>query len=98
MYLKDSNPGALEKALVCLEAFLDKIRKSVLNESQNEIITMLVEKCLGHVKPVIKNKAQECLLIMFEVSENFQDCIETLNKLATHKVPKVSPKFSNSFF
>ena len=54
VYLKDSNPGALEKALVCLEAFLDKIRKQVLMESQNEILSMLIEKCLGHVKPVIK--------------------------------------------
>lgn len=25
---------------------------------------------------------------MFEVSENFTDCVETLNKLATNKVPK----------
>jgi len=27
---------------------------------------------------------------MFEVSENFQDSVETLNKMATNKVPKVA--------
>jgi len=32
-YLKDSNPGALEKALNCLECFLDKIHKSILGEA-----------------------------------------------------------------
>jgi hypothetical protein len=30
VYLKDSNPGALEKALCCLEVFLDKIHPSIL--------------------------------------------------------------------
>jgi hypothetical protein len=31
--LKDSNPGALEKALTCLNAFLDKIHPSLIGES-----------------------------------------------------------------
>jgi hypothetical protein len=33
IYLKDSNPGALEKALTCLNAFIDKCHKSILAES-----------------------------------------------------------------
>ena len=76
--MKDSNPGALEKALNCFECFLDKIHKSILAEAQNGILMMLVEKCLGHAKPVIKNKAIECMLLMFEVSESFEDSVETL--------------------
>jgi len=89
-YLKDSNPGALEKALTCLEAFVDKCHKSILAENQNPIISMLIEKCLGHAKPVIKQKATECLLLIFEVSENFEDSVETLQAMASHKNVKVS--------
>ena len=33
VYLKDSNPGALEKALVTLNAFLDKVHASIIVES-----------------------------------------------------------------
>ena len=57
VYLKDVNPGALEKALTCLEAFLDKIHKSLLVEHQNGILALLVEKGLGHAKPIIKTKS-----------------------------------------
>ena len=89
-YLKDSNPGALEKALTCLEAFLDKIHPSLLEESQNSILSHLVEKCLGHAKPVIKDKATECMLLMFEVSEKFDSSVETLQELCKHKNIKVS--------
>jgi len=95
VYLKDSNPGALEKALTCLEAFVDKIHKSLLVESQNDIINMLVEKCLGHAKPIIKQKATECLLLIFEVSENFDESIDTLNALLKHKNVKVSQMSTN---
>jgi hypothetical protein len=55
--LKDSNPGALEKALDCLLVFLDKIHQSILIPYQNSIINLLVEKCIGHAKPNIKNKS-----------------------------------------
>jgi hypothetical protein len=52
--LKDSNPGALEKALTCLEKFLAKCRSTLILDYQNNIINSLVEKCFGHAKPVIK--------------------------------------------
>ena len=90
IYLKDINPGALEKALTCLNAFLDKIHKSLIVEHQNKILAMLVEKCLGHAKPVIKEKSKECMLLIFEVSETFEDSVETLVGLASHKNVKVS--------
>ena len=51
---------------------------------------MLVEKCLGHAKPVIKEKAKENLLLIFEVTENFEDSVEVLVGLCAHKNVKVS--------
>jgi len=51
---------------------------------------MLVEKCLAHAKPVIVKKATDCLLLMFEVSESFEESVETLQGLASHKNIKVS--------
>ena len=89
VYLKDSNPGALEKALNCLEVFLDKIHASILVPNKNDILNMLVEKCLGHDKPVIKKKAEDCLLLIFEVGENFEESIDTINALIKHKNVKV---------
>jgi hypothetical protein len=57
VYLKDNNPGALEKILTCLEAFLDKADKNIIpTDSKNGILGMLIEKGLGHMKPIIKSK------------------------------------------
>ena len=44
---------------------------------------------MGHAKPNIKAKSKECFLLIFEVSENFDDSIEALNGLITHKNIKV---------
>jgi hypothetical protein len=54
IYLKDSNPGALEKALDCMAIFLDKANPNLLVEQQNAIIPVLVEKCVGHAKVPVK--------------------------------------------
>jgi hypothetical protein len=53
-YLSDINPGALEKCLDALEAFIDKADPRVVTGSQNDIIKILIEKCIGHAKPTIK--------------------------------------------
>lgn len=53
------------------------------------MINMLVEKCLGHAKPVIKKKAEDCLLLIFEVGENFDESIDAINALLKHKNIKV---------
>jgi hypothetical protein len=53
------------------------------------MILMLVEKCIGHAKPNIKAKAQECLLLIFEVGEDFTESEDTFNELLTHKNIKV---------
>ena len=89
MYLKDANPGALEKALDLLTVFLDKCHPSIVEQYQNDIIPILVEKCVGHAKPNIKAKSKECFLLMFDVSENFDDSIETINTVISHKNIKV---------
>ena len=84
-------PGALEKCLDTLNAVVNKIHKSLIGpEDLNAIISMLVEKCMSHMKPVIKAKSSESLLLLFEVYESFADSYDTLVGLATHKNVKVS--------
>jgi len=41
------------------------------------------------MKPVIKQKGSECLILLFEVSENFEESIDTLSEVITHKNVKV---------
>lgn len=90
-YLKDSNPGALEKALGCLENFLKKVQAKTLLDSQNGIITVIIEKMLlTHVKAGVKAKAMECFLLLFECTANFDDIIDTMSTLLKHKNVKVS--------
>jgi hypothetical protein len=89
-YLKDSNPGALEKALCAMAAWVDKIHKDILTACQNELITILVEKCIGHAKIPVVMKSIEPLLLIFEVGENFEESTETLTELLKHKNVKVS--------
>ena len=91
VYLKDNNPGALEKALNCFNIFIDKIHKSIMTpEDVNPILSMLVEKCLTHMKPVIKKLAGESVIALFVAFESFEESQDALIALAGHKVPKVS--------
>lgn len=41
--------------------------------NQNDILKALIEKCIGHMKANIKQKSTECLLMLFEVSETFDE-------------------------
>ena len=68
-YLQDANPGALEKVLDSLEAFTDKCDSKVVAANQNDYIKALVEKCVGHMKPTIKQKGLDCFNFQFEVTE-----------------------------
>lgn len=72
-----------------MAVFIDKCHSSIVEQNQNDIIPVLVEKCFGHAKPNIKTKAKECLLLMFEVSEKFDISIDVLNALISHKNIKV---------
>ena len=88
--MKDSNPGALEKALICLEAFLMKIKSTVMVEHQNDLLNIITDKCLGHAKPTIKAKANECIMLMFDCTEAFNEAQDALLRLAGNKNIKVS--------
>jgi len=90
-FLADINPGALEKALDCFAAYLDKVQPALLGDTQITCFKPLVEKCLGHAKPAIKGKALENFLLIFEVSEKFdEDTTDAIEALCKHKVIKVS--------
>lgn len=68
-YLGDINPGSLEKCLEALNWFIDKGEPKIVAGAQNDIIKTLIEKCMGHAKPNIKNKSTECFNLLFEVTE-----------------------------
>jgi|LakMenEpi03Aug12_release.lakeMendotaPanAssembly.Ray.scaffolds.fasta_scaffold5717040_1 hypothetical protein len=57
----------------------------------------MVEKCLSHTKPVIKTKSFECIMVMFEVTENFEaETMDALEELCKSKIAKVT--FCNFIF
>ena len=76
-YLMEPNPGAMEKVLECFQTYIDKCDPALLATFQNAIYLPVMDKCLGAAKPTLKAKAMECMLMFFEVSENFGD--ETLD-------------------
>ena len=88
-YLSDTNPGALEKCLDSLGFYIDRGHPKLVAESQNDIIKILVEKCLMHAKPTIKQKSLETFLLLFEVSEQFEESNDTLIELLNSKNIKV---------
>ena len=51
----------------------------------------MVEKCLSHTKPVIKTKSFECIMVMFEVTENFEtETMDGIEELCKSKIAKVN--------
>ena len=78
-YLAEPNPGAMEKVLECFKTYIDKCDSSILASFQNSIYPPMLDKFLCAAKPTLKTKAMECMLLFFEVSENFEE--ETLNAL-----------------
>ena len=78
-YLAEPNPGALEKVLDCFQVYIDKCDPAILASMQNSVYPPIMDKCLGAAKPTLKAKSMECMLLFFEVSENFGD--ETLDAL-----------------
>lgn len=59
-------------------------------DAQNGIIQIIIEKMLlTHAKPGIKAKSLESLLLLFEVTQNFDDSEDTLQTLLKHKNVKV---------
>mmetsp|Transcript_15875 Transcript_15875/g.20013 ORF Transcript_15875/g.20013 Transcript_15875/m.20013 type:complete len:91 (+) Transcript_15875:230-502(+) len=70
-YLVEINPGALEKILDCFHEYIDKCDPALLTSFHNSIIPPIIEKGMGAAKASLKQKALDCLLLFFEVSENF---------------------------
>lgn len=67
-------------------AFIDKASKDLVSQSQNAVLKVMIEKCLVHAKPMIKQKSLDCVLTMFEVSENFgQDTMEVIEEMCKSK-------------
>jgi len=96
--LTDNNPGSLEKALDALTAFLEKAKADLVSQNQIQIIKVITEKCLGHTKPAIKTKSLDCILLIFEISENFDlDTQDSIEELCKSKNAKVSKTYINSF-
>lgn len=54
------------------------------------MIKILIEKCIGHAKPTIKSKGLECFNLLFEVTELFDESIETILESINSKNQKVS--------
>lgn len=93
--LLDGNLACLDKALDALIAYLDKASPSLVSQHQNDLLKVIIEKCMSHSKPEIKTKALKSVKLMFEVSENFEaetlDIIE--DQCKSLKLP-VSPLIS----
>ena len=90
-YLAEPNPGAMEKVLDCFNTYIDKCHASILTGFQNSIYPPVMDKCLGAAKPTLKTKAMECMLLFFEVSENFGDeTMDAFQALVKSNKPKVS--------
>ena len=88
--LADSHPLALERAQESLAAFINKVQPSLLIPYQPTIVKVLIEKGLTNAKKPIKEKALENILLMFEVSETFdEDAITALQDMCKHKNVKV---------
>jgi hypothetical protein len=88
-FLADANPGSLEKALDMLIVFTDLAESKLVAVCQNEIIKILIEKCVGHMKPSIKTKSLECFAFLFEVTEQFEESTEAIMESLNSKVQKV---------
>ena len=78
-YLVEPNPGAMEKVLECFHVYIDKCDMHFLSSIQNSIYAQMIDKCLGAAKPSLKTKSMECMMLLFEVSENFGE--ETMDAL-----------------
>lgn len=92
LYFSDANPGALEQALDAFQAFLDKIKPTVLPpQLVRPTLKPLIEKSIGAAKPSLKTKGTECTLLMFEVASCFEaEVFDELEELCNSKAIKVS--------
>ena len=60
-YLKDSNPGALEKAVECFAEFAKKADKDIISELIAAYVDLVITKSISHLKPVLQDKGKEAI-------------------------------------
>ena len=90
-YLMEPNPGAMEKVLECFHTYIDKCAPQILTAMQDKIYAPMMDKCLGAVKANLKSKAMDCMLLFFEVSENFSpETLDAFQAQVKSNKPKVS--------
>lgn len=89
-FLNDSNPNALEKALICLKLALGVGGNAGLEGVSEEICKVIFEKCMTSTKPLTKKQAGEILFLLFEKLENAKHFNTHLIGLLSNKNPKVA--------
>ena len=78
--------------LDCFNEFITKCDPGFLSSMQASVVKPMIEKCLGQTKASLKAKSLECMMLIFEVSENFED--ETTDVIV-ELMKKPKPKVSN---
>ena len=95
----DNNPASLEKCLDAFSAFINKTTKGLVSADQSAVLMTLIEKCLVHAKPIIKQKSLDIALQMFEISENFEqgslDAIEEMCKSKKLPVSHINTSYQH---
>jgi len=57
--------------------------------NQKDFIRALIERCIGHMKPTVRQKGLECFNKAFEVSAEFEDVVPTILEALQSKNLKV---------
>ena len=80
--------------LDCFNEFITKCDPGILSSMQVSVVKPMIEKCLGQSKASLKAKSLECMMLIFEVSENFEDeTTDVIVELMKKPKPKVSDQF-----
>lgn len=89
-YLKDNNPGALEKAVDLFIEFIKKADDSIINNIKSATIDLLINKCISHLKPSLQEKGMEAICCIIENTEDFEGVSEAVCNSVSSTNVKVS--------
>ena len=95
-YLKDSNPGALEKAVDSFIEFAKKADKSIISELIPAYVDLVVSKSISHLKPVLQEKGMEAICCVLDNTEEFEIVSEGICKTVKGANVKVRLITSNT--
>lgn len=88
---EENNPMGMEGLLNCLAAYIDRCDPKILAASQIDLVKTLIEKCLTHTKPTVRQKSSDCFISLFEVTENFDETTnDAILEMIKHKNSKIS--------